>query len=187
MLAPENERMTRADHDRRMNTDQLAELFTATAVGRHFAIGVDETDPTHAAGMATLLEGAEGLWHACGEGFDAAGLTDLAATAKAAKALLGQCGKPQGSHKGEHGYTFRTAAPVLADLAAISPAALAATVPHAVNGQRFAMVLGARSAEDRHILLCLLAERAGMLRPMARFASDWIDDLVDTTTGILGR
>lgn len=179
--------MTRADHDLRVNTGQLAELFTATAVGRHFAIGVDETDPAHAAGMATLLEGADGIWHACGEGFDPAGLADLAATAKAAKTLLGHCGKPQGSHKGEHGYSFRAAAPVLGGVAPMSPADLAATFPHAVNGERFAMVLGARSSEDRHIFLCLLAERAGMLRPMARFASDWIDDLVDTTADILAR
>ena len=179
--------MTRADHGLRVNTSQLAELFTATAVGQHFVIGVDETDPAHAAGMATLLEGADGLWHACGEGFNAASLTDLAATAKAAKARLGQCGKPQGSHKGEHGYSFRSAAPVLADITPMSPTALATAFPHAVNGQRFAMVLGARSAEDRHILLCVLIERAGMLQPMARFASEWIDDLVDTSTEILGR
>ena len=178
--------MTRADHDIRLSTGQLAEMFTATAVGQHFAIGVDATDPAHPAGLATLLEGASGLWHACGDGFDAAGLADLAATTKAAKALLGQCGKPQGSHKGEHGYSFRNAAPVLADIAPMSPATLAATFPHAVTGQRFAMVLGSRGAEDRHILLCLLVERGGMLRPMARFASEWIDDLVDTTAKILG-
>jgi hypothetical protein len=179
--------MTRADHDIRVNTGQLAEMYTATAVGQHFAIGVDETDPAHAAGVATLLEGAGGLWHACGDGFDAAGLADLAATTRAAKALLGHVGKPQGSHKGEHGYSFRTAAPVLTDIAPLSAAALAATFPHAVAGQRFAMVLGARSAEDRHILLCLLVERGGMLRPMARFASEWIDDLVEKTAEIVTR
>lgn len=179
--------MTRADHDIRVNTAQLAELYTDTAIGQHFAIGVDATDPAHAAGVATLLEGAGGLWHACGDGFDAAALADLAATTKAAKALLGQCGKPQGSHKGEHGYSFRNAAPALADLAPMSAATLAAKFPHAVGGKRFTMVLGARGAEDRHILLGLLVERGGMLRPMARFASEWIDDLVDITAGILDR
>ena len=32
--------MTQADHDIRLNTAQLEELFTDTAVGEHFAIGV---------------------------------------------------------------------------------------------------------------------------------------------------
>jgi hypothetical protein len=179
--------MNRADHDIRLNGDQLDGLFTAVAVGQHFAVGVDETDPAHATGVATLLEGAGGLWHACGDGFNATDLADLAATTKAAKVMLGQCGKPQGSHKGECGYSFRTAAAVLPGIPPMPRATLLATFQHAVSGQRFAMVLGARGAEDRHILLCLLVERAGTLRPMARFASEWIDDLVDTTAEILGR
>ena len=179
--------MTRADHDIRLNTGQMEELFTATAFGEHFAIGVDATDPSCAAGLATLLEGAGGLWHACGEGFDAASLADLAALAKATKARLGQCAKPQGSHKGEHGYTFRSAEAILAVIAPMSPATLAATFHHVVTGQRFAMVLGARGSEDRHVLLCLLVERAGMVRPLVRFGSEWIDDLVDVTSSIASR
>jgi len=181
--------MTQADHDIRLNTAQMEELFTVTAAGEDFAIGVDATDPSSAAGMATLLEGAGGgLWHACGESFDATGLGDLAALAKAAKARLGQCAKPQGSHKGEHGYTFRSASAVLAaKIAPISPAALAASFQHVVNGQRFAMVLGARGPEDRHVLACLLAERAGMMRPLVRFGSEWIDDLVDMTSAITSQ
>jgi hypothetical protein len=179
--------MTNADHDIRMNTRQMEELFTATAFGEHFAIGVDATDPTFEAGLATLLEGAGGLWHACGEGFDAAGLADLAALAMATKAKLGQWGKPQGSHKGEHGYTFRSAAAVLKQVAPMSRETLAASFQHVVEGERFAMVLGARGPEDRHILACLLVERAGMVRPLARFGSEWIDDLVDTTAAIASR
>jgi hypothetical protein len=180
--------MTHADHDIRLNTAQMEELFTVTAVGEHFAIGVDATDPSSAAGMATLLEGAGGLWHACGESFDAASLADLAALAKATKARLGQCAKPQGSHKGEHGYTFRSASPVLATkIAPMLPAALAASFQHVVSGQRFAMVLGARGPEDRHVLACLLVERAGMMRPLARFGSEWIDDLVDMTSTIASQ
>ena len=179
--------MTRADHDIRLSTNQLTEQFTDTAVGQHFAVAVDTTDPAHAAGLATLLEGSGGLWHACGDGFDAAALADLAATINAAKTLLGQCGKPQGSHKGEHGYSFRSTAPMLGDLAPMPAETLTARFPHAVAGQRFTMVLGARGAEDRHILLGLLVERGGTLRPMARFGSEWIDDLVETTTGILGK
>jgi hypothetical protein len=180
--------MTQADHDIRLNTAQMEELFTATAVGEHFAIGVDATDPSCAAGLATLLEGAGGLWHACGDGFNAASLADLAATVKATKAELGHCGKPQGSHKGEHGYTFRSASPVLATkIAPMSPAALAASFQHVVSGQRFAMVLGARGPEDRHILLCLLIERAGMVQPLVRFGSEWIDDLVNTTSTIASQ
>jgi hypothetical protein len=179
--------MTQADHDIRLNTAQMEELFTVTALGEHFSIGVDATDPSCAAGLATLLEGAGGLWHACGEGFDAASLADLAATAKATKAELGHCGKPQGSHKGEHGYIFRSAAAMLPEIAPMSPATLAASFQHVVNGQRFAMVLGARGPEDRHILLCLLIERAGMLQPLVRFGSEWIDDLVDTTSTIASQ
>jgi hypothetical protein len=179
--------MTHADHDIRLNTAQMEELFTVTAVGEHFAIGVDATDPSSAAGMATLLEGAGGLWHACGESFDAAGLADLAALAKATKARLGQCAKPQGSHKGEHGYVFRSAAAVLPAMAPMFPATLAATFQHVVNGQRFAMVLGARGPEDRHVLACLLVEHAGMVRPLARFGSEWIDDLVDMTSTIASQ
>ena len=180
--------MTHADHDIRLKTAQMEELFTVTALGEHFAIGVDATDPSSAAGMATLLEGAGGLWHACGESFDAASLDDLAALAKATKAKLGQCAKPQGSHKGEHGYTFRSAGPVLATkIAPMSSEALAASFQHVVNGQRFAMVLGARGPEDRHVLACLLVERAGTMRPLARFGSEWIDDLVDMTSTITSR
>jgi hypothetical protein len=179
--------MTQADHDVRLNTAQMEELFTATALGEHFAIGVDVTDPSFAAGLATLLEGAGGLWHACSESFDAASLPDLAALAKATKARLGQCAKPQGSHKGEHGYTFRSAEAMLAVIAPMSPATLAATSHHVVTGQRFAMVLGARGPEDRHVLLCLLVERAGMVRPLVRFGSEWIDDLVDVTSSIASR
>lgn len=177
--------MTRADHDIRVNAGQLAELFTTTAVGRHFAIGVDATAPDHAAGTATLLEGVGDLWHACGDGFDAAGLPDLAATAKAAKEMLGHCGKPQGSHKGERGYTFRTAAPVLADIAPMALPALMASFQNTVHSGRFAMIFGARSTEDRHILLCLMVEQAGTLRPLARFASEWIDDLLEMTAEII--
>ena len=177
--------MTQADHDIRLNTPQMEELFTITAVGEHFAIGVDATDPSSAAGMATLLEGAGGLWHACGESFDAATLSDLAALVNATKAKLGQCAKPQGSHKGEHGYTFRSASQVLAaKIAPMSPEGLTATFQHVVNGQRFAMVLGARGPEDRHVLACLLIERAGLMRPLVRFGSEWIDDLVDVTSTI---
>jgi len=179
--------MSRADHDIRLNTGQMEELFTATAFGEHFAIGVDATDPAYETGLATLLEGADGLWQACGESFDAASLADLAALAKATKARLGQCGKPQGSHKGEHGYAFRSATAVLAEMAPMSHATLSATFQHVVNGPRFAMVLGARGPEDRHILLGLLVERAGMVRPLARFGSEWIDDLVDTTATIARR
>src|SRR3954467_10091367 len=105
--------MTQADHGCRLNMAQIAHSFTATALGEHFAIGVDVTDPSFAAGLATLLEGAGGVWHACRESFDAASLPDLAALAKATKARLGQCAKPQGSHKGEHGYTFRSAEAML--------------------------------------------------------------------------
>jgi hypothetical protein len=179
--------MTHADHDIRLNTAQMEELFTVTAVGEHFAIGVDATDPSFAAGLATLLEGAGGLWHACGEGFDAASLVDLAALAKATKARLGQCAKPQGSHKGEHGYTFRSAGAVLPKIVPMPPEALATAFQHVVNGQRFAMVLGARGPEDRHVLACLLVEWAGMMRPLARFGSEWIDDLVDMTSTIASR
>jgi hypothetical protein len=179
--------MTRTDHDIRLNTAQMEELFTATAVGEHFAIGVDATHPAFETGLATLLEGAGGLWHACGDGFNAASLADLAATVKATKAELGHCGKPQGSHKGEHGYVFRSAAAVLPAIAPMSPATLAATFQHVVNGQRFAMVLGARGPEDRHILLCLLIERAGMVQPLVRFGSEWIDDLVNTTSTIASQ
>ncbi len=182
---PKDHLMTQADHDIRLNTAQLEELFTVTALGEHFAIGVDATDPSSAAGMATLLEGAGGLWHACGESFDAAGLADLAELAKATKAKLGQCAKPQGSHKGEHGYTFRSASAVLtAKIAPMSSEVLATTFQHVVNGQRFAMVLGARGPEDRHVLIWLLIERAGMARPLVRFGSEWIDDLVDVTSTI---
>ena len=180
--------MTQADHDIRLNTDQLEESLTVTALGEHFAIGVDATDPSCAAGLATLLEGAGGLWHACGEGFDAACLADLATLVKETKAKLGQCAKPQGSHKGEHGYTFRSASAVLvAKIVPMSPETLAATFQHVVNGRRFAMVLGARGPEDRHVLACLLFERAGMVRPLARFGSEWIDDLVDVTSSIASQ
>jgi hypothetical protein len=185
---PKDDFMTHADHDIRLNTAQMEELFTVTAFGDHFSIGVDTTDPSCAAGMATLLEGAGGLWHACGESFDAASLSDLAALAQATKAKLGQCAKPQGSHKGEHGYTFRSASAVLvANIAPMSPAALPVTFQHVVNSGRFAMVLGARGPEDRHVLACLLAERAGMMRPLARFGSEWIDDLVDVTSIIASQ
>jgi hypothetical protein len=183
----EDEFMTQADHDIRLSTGQMEELFTSNAIGEHFAIGVDATDPSYATGLATLLEGAGGLWHACGEGFDAASLTDLAALTKATLAKLSQCGKPQGSHKGEHGYAFRSATAVLPVIAPMSPAALAGTFQHVVSNQRFAMVLGARGPEDRHVVLCLLAERAGVFRPMARFGSEWIDDLADTTAAIASR
>src|SRR3954470_23604508 len=180
--------MTQADHDIRLNTAQMEELFTLTAFGDHFSIGVDATDPSCAAGMATLLEGAGGLWHACGESFAAASLSDLAALAQATKARLGQCAKPQGSHKGEHGYTFRSASAVLvAKIAPMSPEALAAAFQHVVNGQRFAMVLGARGPEDRHVLVCLLIERAGMMRPLVRLGSEWIDDLVEKTSPIASK
>jgi hypothetical protein len=180
--------MTQADHDIRLNTAQLEELFTVTAVGEHFAVGVDATDPSSAAGMATLLEGAGGLWHACSDSFDAGTLADLAALVKATKAKLGQCAKPQGSHKGEHGYTFRSASAVLAaKIAPMSPEALAAAFQHVVNGQRFAMVLGARGPEDRHVLVCLLIERAGMMRPLVRFGSEWIDDLMEITSTIASQ
>lgn len=179
--------MSRADHDIRLNLDQMAGLFTATAVGQHFAIGVDATAPGHDAGSATLLEGVGDLWHACGDSFDAASLPALAGTVAAAKTMLGQCGKPQGSHKGAHGYVFRAAAPVLADLAPMPLAGLAAIAPHAVQEPPFAIVLGARSAEDRHILLGLMIERTGTLRPMARFGSEWIDDLVEIATAIISR
>lgn len=179
--------MSRADHDIRLNLEQMTGLFTATAVGQHFAIGVDATAPGHDAGSATLLEGIGGLWHACGDSFDAASLPDLAAAVAATKTMLGQCGKPQGSHKGEHGYVFRAAAPVLPDMAPMPLVGLAALTPHAVQGPPFAMVLGARSAEDRHILLGLMIEQAGTLRPLVRFGSEWIDDLVEITTTITGR
>lgn len=69
----------------------------------------------------------------------------------------------------------------------MSPAALAASFQHVVNGQQFAMVLGARGPEDRHVLACLLVERAGTMRPLARFGSEWIDDLVDMTSTITSR
>jgi hypothetical protein len=187
-LDPKDDLMTQTDHDIRLKTSQLDELFTVTALGEHFAIGVDATDPSSAAGMATLLEGAGGLWHACGESFDAASVADLAALAKATKATLGQCAKPQGSHKGEHGYTFRSAGAVLpAKIAPMSPEALAAAFQHVVKGQRFTVVLGARGPEDRHVLACLLFERAGVVRPLARFGSEWIDDLVDVTSSIASQ
>jgi hypothetical protein len=176
--------MTRTDRITRLTLDQTTELFTATVFGRHFAIGVDATDPTCESGLATLLEGDGGLWHACGDGFDAAGLADVAGVVQAAKVMLGQCGKPQGSHKGDHGYVFRSAAATIPEIAPMSHATLAATFPHVVEGRRFAMVLGARSPEDRHALLCLLVDQAGLLRPLARFDSEWIDDLVDTTARI---
>lgn len=179
--------MSRADHDIRLNLDQMTGLFTATAIGQRFAIGVDSTAPGHETGSATLLEGVGDLWHACGDSFDAVSLPGLAKAVAAAKTMLGQCGKPQGSHKGAHGYVFRAAAPVLADLAPMPLAGLAAISPYAVQQPPFAIVPGARSEEDRHILLGLMIERAGTLSPMARFGSEWIDDLVEITTAITGR
>src|SRR4051794_28036056 len=138
---PEYRSMTRTGPVNRLNIDQATELFTATVFGRHFAIGVDATDPTFDTGLATLLEGDGGLWHACGDGFDAAGLADVADVALAAKAMLGQCGKPQGSHKGDHGYAFRSAATTMPPTIAPMPhATLAATFQHVVDGRRFAMV-----------------------------------------------
>jgi hypothetical protein len=71
-----------------------------------------------------------------------------------------------------------------AKIAPMPPEALAATFQHVVNGQRFATVLGARGPEDRHVLIWLLIERAGMARPLVRFGSEWIDDLVDVTSTI---
>ena len=37
------------------------------------------------------------------------------------------------------------------------------------------------------VLACLLFERAGMVRPLARFGSEWIDDLVDVTSSIASQ
>jgi hypothetical protein len=48
------------------------------------------------------------------------------------------------------------------------------------------MVLGSRGAEDRHIQLCLLSERAGTDRPLVRFGSEWIDDLEEVTAAAQG-
>jgi hypothetical protein len=76
---------------------------------------------------------------------------------------------------------------VLKQVAPMSRETLAATFQYVVEGERFAMVLGARGPEDRHILACLLVERAGMVRPLARFGSEWIDDLVDMTAAIASR
>lgn len=43
-IDPKDDLMTHADHDIRLNTAQMEELFTVTALGEHFAIGVDATD-----------------------------------------------------------------------------------------------------------------------------------------------
>ena len=177
--------MTQADHDIRLSSRQMEGMFTATALGRHFAIGVDATDPMSDAGTATLLEGNGGLWHACGESFDAAALPRLADLIKAAKAALGQCGKPQGSHKGEHGYAFRSAAPVLPQIAPLPHGTAQSRFRHVVPGETFTMVLGSRGTDDRHIQLCLLIERAGTDRPLVRFGSEWIDDLDEVTAAAL--
>jgi hypothetical protein len=185
-LNPEDEHMTQADHDIRLSSKQMEGMFTTVALGKHFAIGVDATDPTFETGMATLLEGNGGLWHACGESFDAAALSRLADLVKATKVSLAKCGKPQGSHKGEHGYAFRSAAPVLPQIAPMPHDSVQARFPHTVPGAVFTMVLGSRGAEDRHIQLCLLAERAGTDRPMVRFGSEWIDDLEEVTAAAQG-
>ncbi|EWY38617.1 hypothetical protein N825_12460 [Skermanella stibiiresistens SB22] len=173
--------MTQTDHDIRVSTAQLANSYTGTATGQHFAIGVDATDPAHAAGAATLLEGAGGLWHACGDPFDAAALTDLGDLLKLAVPELGRFGKHQ-NHKGEHGYAFRSATATLpATIAPMTQEALAAKFQHVVANRRFAMVCGARGPDDRHILVTLLVERGGMMRPLVRFGSEWVDDLAAVT------
>ena len=59
-------------------------------------------------------------------------------------------------------------------------------VSELARGQRFAMVLGARGPEDRHVLIWLLIERAGMARPLVRFGSEWIDDLEEVTAAAQG-
>jgi hypothetical protein len=182
---PEDEHMTQADHDIRLSSRQMEGMFTTTALGKHFAIGVDATDPTFEGGIATLLEGNGGLWHACGESFDAAALSRLGDLIKATKATLGQCGKPQGSHKGEHGYAFRSASAVLPQIAPMPHGTAQSRFQHVVAGETFTMVLGARGADDRHIQLYLLSERAGTDRPLVRFGSEWIDDLEEVTAAAL--